>query len=415
MNSDVVIRERTRATPPTTPNVTLVPPAGLTLPNPQGGAAPALFCLFTQDWVTLQGFIGQALTLPINVGDFESKYGTFTDEQDIDGCVAAMQAIQALGTDFGDPQALMAELARNPAILQSDTAPPQVYTHIVWFATRLYQAATTFNQTLAQLLQLLNPAVCGTRQQCALALTQALTGTGGLQSTANGMVDLSRDLVSHFSEFTRKLSPSITAMDTYTGESSKFLQDVDADIQGDTTDEDTYQASADAAYKLWRDLTIAATTTSIGVMVISLGMLWPVSVALAGGLGDAAAKARKAYDDACASLAKAQEDERKKRLLRLDLVGFNTQMAPTDEAAQSFLATLQEVTGVWLDISGNIDYIAKNFTPEQLGDLNWVMQAMALDRATSDWKVIADKSQEYTANSLVTYTIHRFGDPLPPP
>jgi hypothetical protein len=148
-------------------------------------------------------------------------------------------------------------------------------------------------------------------------------------------------------------------------------------------------------------------------MVVTCGAGWPISAGLAGGLGDAAKKARDAYDDACRQRDAAEADEQKKIQLKVDLDGFNKQMAPVNQAAINFQTTLQQVTGVWTQIGVNIAYIADNFKPEQLGDLSWVMQALALERATGDWKIIADKAQEYTANSLVTYHFHTFGDPLP--
>jgi hypothetical protein len=385
----------------------------MTTPNPQNATAPPLFSMFTQDWVTLQGFVGQALTLPITVGDFQTKYGTFTDEQEIEGCVAAMLAIQQLSTSFGDPQALMAELAQNPAILQTTTAPAQLYTHIVWFATQLNQTATTFNQTLGQFITVLNPATCGSPAQCGALVAQILTGQGGLQSSAQTMVTMSNALVQSFAQFTGQLTPSITTMDTYTSDSSQFLKDVDAAIKTDTADEDTYRDQANAAYKLWRDLTISAVTTSIGVMVLSGGVLFPVAATLAGVLGSEAAKARSAYDAAINSLHQAEADEQKKRILRLDLKGFNDKSGETDAAAQAFLKSLQQVTAAWVGISSSLDFIVKNFTPAQLGDLSFIQKAMKLDQATQDWQAIATASQQYAANSLVTFTIHSFGDPLP--
>ena len=112
----------------------LVPSPGLVVQNPAGGAAPTLFCLFSQDWITLQTFIAQAMQLPINQGDFGAKYGTFVDMQAVQDCVAAMKSVQDLSNSFGDPTALVKKLAANPAILQTDTAPDQLYVHIVWFA-----------------------------------------------------------------------------------------------------------------------------------------------------------------------------------------------------------------------------------------------------------------------------------------
>jgi hypothetical protein len=392
-------------------STTLVPPAGLVVSNPEP-SGPPLFCLFTQDWITLQTFIVQTLQLPITKGDFETKYGTFTDETEVLNVVAAMQAIQALSTQFGDPKALVVELAKDPTILQSPTAPAQIYTHIVWFATKLFLAAQSYNQTLGQFMTLLNPANCGTPAQCGAILTEVLTGPGGLQSTAEEMVTLANALVQALAQFNVTLAPSVTTMSTYTAQSSTFYQDVTKAITADISDVASFQQAADDAYKLWRDLTISAVTTSVGVLVLTGGMAWPVSAALAGGLGDAAKKARDAYDKACAQRDAASADEQKKIQLKVDLGAFNTQMAPVQSAAVAFQTTLQQVTGVWTQIGVNIGYIATTFTPEQLGSLSWVMQALDLEKATLDWQAIATQAQEYTQQSLVTYNVQSFGTPI---
>jgi hypothetical protein len=397
------------ATPISIPS-TFSPPAGLVVDNPTAGSPP-LFCLFTKDWITMQGFIAQATMLPIATGDFTSKYGTFTDQDQVQGCLSAMTAIQGLSTTFGDPTALVSELATNPAILQTDIAPTQLYVHIVWFATKLYQTATTFNQTLGQLLTILN-AVPPAELQATLATI--LTGPGGLQSSAVSMVTLANNLIQDLAKFNQQLSPSITTMTNYTASSSQFYQHVVAAVGADATDVATFQDEADAAYKLWRDLTISAVTTSVGVMVLSGGMAWPASAILAGVLGDQAKKARDAYDKACSERDAAASDKQKKMTLQSDLGAFNTKMGPTNTAAQNFLEDLQKVSGVWTMIGSNLDYIAKNFTPAQFDNLPVWRDAMLLDSATQDWQTIAAKASEYTVNSLVTYQIVPFGSPLPP-
>jgi hypothetical protein len=393
---------------------TLEPPTGLVRPNPNDPNAPPLFALFTDDWLTLQTFIVQALQLPITTGDFEAKYGTFKDEQQVKDCIAAMQAVKALSARFGDPLALLKQLASNPAILQTDTAPTEIYTHIVWFATKLYQTATTYNQTLAAFKELLDPKSCGSPTECAAVLKEVLTGDGGLQSNALTMVALANDLVKALAQFAVDLKPSTTTMSDYTASSSTFYKDVEAAITADDNDVKTYQDQADTAYKLWKDLTISAITTSVGTLVLSGGMAWPLSAALAGGLGDAAKKARDAYNDACDQRNKASADEQKKIDLKADLSGFNDHMAPVNDAAVNFQGSLEKVAGVWTTIAGNIDFIATNFTPEKLGSLSWVMQALKCEQATQDWQAIAVAAQSYTANSLVTYQIHPFGTPMPP-
>jgi hypothetical protein len=390
---------------------TLVPASGLVVQNPGPDGGTPLFCLFTQDWITLQTFIVQALQLPIALGQFEDKYGSFSDESAIKDCIAAMANVQGLSNDFGDPTALVKEIASNPAVLQGDTAPDQLYLHIVWFATKLYQTATTFNQTLGQFMELLNATPAD--QRMAL-VTEILTGDGGLQSSAVSMGTLANALNQKMANFNLKLAPSVDEMSDYTSKSSKFYQDVEAAITQDTTDIDTFQKEADDTYKLWRDLTISATTVSIGLMVVTGGMAWPLSAVAAGVLGSQAKKARDAYDAAVEHVNAARADEQKKIRLKADLNGFNVQMAPVTQAAQNFQTTLAKVEGVWLTIANDLAYIAKTFTPDQFENLPVWKEASKLDLATQDWKIIAQKADEYTANSLVTYHIQDFTAPLPP-
>lgn len=390
---------------------TLVPAPGLVVANPAGGSAPPLFCLFTKDWITLQTFIAQTLQLPITTGDFQSKYGVFADEQSVKDCVAAMQGVQDLSTAFGDPMSLMNQLATNPAVLQTDQAPQQLYLHIVWFATKLYQTATTFNQTLGQLMTILNSVPASELPQ---TLSAILTGPGGLQSSAAQMVTLANALIQDLAQFNNQLKPKTDVMAGYTAKSSTFYQHVVDAIGQDAQEVTTYQDEADAAYKLWRDLTISAVSTSVGLVVLTGGMALPLAAVAAGVLGDQAKKARDAYDDACKKRDAASADKQKKMNLQNDLGAFNKQMTPVNEAAENFLTSLQKVAGVWTSIGSDLDYIAKNFTVDKFDGLPAWRDAMMLDSATQDWQAIAQKANEYTSNSLVTFRLTDFGAPLPP-
>lgn len=358
----------------------------------------------------MQTFIVQALQLPIAIGDFKTKYGDFADEADVEGCVAAMQAVNNLSAEFGDPTALVKELATNPAVLQTDTAPTQLYLHIVWFATKLFETATTFNQTLGQFMTLLNSTPPDQRQAM---ITEILTGDGGLQSSAVTMGQLANDLNKALAAFNLKLTPSVNTMATYSGHATKFYTEVTDDITTDLANVITYQEEADKAYKLWRDLTISAVTVSVGLVVLTGGMAWPAAAVAAGVLGSQAAKARKAYDDAMDEVHGAEADEQKKIALQNDLDAFNKQMLPVNTAAQAFAVTLATVEGVWLNIANDLASIAKNFTPDQFNNLPVWKEAMKLDDATQDWQTIAAAASNYTENSLVAYHIINFGDDLP--
>lgn len=386
---------------------TLVPPTGLVTKDPNN-SDKTLFCLFSQNWLTMQSLITQLLALPITEGDFVSKYGEFADKAEIDKVVAAMKTISDLSEQFGDPTKLIAQLADDPTILQSDTAPTQIYTHIVWFATKLYHAATTYNQTLEAFITLLQNS-----KDPEKTLQELLVGPSGLQSVAESMLTLANNLVQALAKFNTDLNPAVTNMTTYTAKDSDFLQEVNQDIEAEKQAIDTYQQAADDAFKAWKDYTIAATTSSIGVLVLSCGFAWPVSAVLGGVLGDKAKKARDAYNDAREHVREAKAEKQQKVLLYHDLSALNTQMEPATTASQEFQKTLQQVAGVWSGISNSIAHIANNFKPSDFDDLSTLMQALKLDQATKDWQEIAAASKDYTENSLVSFTLSTFGDPLP--
>jgi flagellar hook-basal body complex protein FliE len=358
----------------------------------------------------MQSFITQLLGLPINQGDFITKYGEFSDQNEVTKVMAAITAIRNLSEQFGDPTQLIQELANDPTILQSNTAPQEIYSHIVWFATKLNLAAKNYNQTLTYFLQLLQAS-----NDPLQTLKDVLTGPSGLQSVAENMIPLANDLVQALANFNTQLEPSVTNMSQYTNKDSGFLNDVTQDIATDKQSVQTYQDAANDAFKAWRDYTIAATTTSIGVLILSCGIAWPASAILGGVLGDKAAKARAAYDNALDQMHQAEAEEQKKILLYHDLNGLNIQMTPATAASQAFQTTLEQVLGVWTNISTNIAYIANNFTEDQLKDLPQVMQALDLEKATNDWQDIATASEEYTTNSLVTFELQGFGSQLPTP
>jgi hypothetical protein len=389
---------------------TLEPPAGALV---DATTTPPLFCMFTQDWLDLQSYIVQTLQLPITQGDFLAKYGTFADESEVEAVVAAMTAVQGLSADFGDPTVLMQELASNPAILESTTPPTQLYTHIVWTAYQIYNAAVTFNQTLGAFMELLDPKNCGSPTQCGQALATVLTGEGGLQSTAVGAEATVNALIAHLAQFNQQMAAPNTTIQTYTASSSQFYKDAVAAAGQDAQDVIAFQQDADAAYKAWKDYTISAVTVSVGLIIISGGMLWPAAAAAAGVLGHDAVEARDNYNKYCAERDQSSADEQKKHQLITDLGGLDTAVSQVGTAAANFVLALQQVAAAWVTIGNDLAFIVNNYTPEQLSNYNWVNQALKCEDATQDWQVIATAAQAYTSNSLVPFTSHSFGQPLP--
>ena len=389
---------------------TLQPPAGAMV---AANTDPPLFCMFTEDWLELQTYIVRALQLPITGPDFVSKYGTFTDQDEVTAVVAAMQAVQGLSTAFGDPTQLFNELQNNPAILEGTTAPTELYPHIVWTAYQIYNAATTFNQTLGQFMTLLNPANCGSPTQCAAVLTEVLTGAGGLQSTAVSATQTVNGLISHLSAFNQQMAGPNKTIQQYTANSSTFYTDAVNAAGQDAKDVISFQEDADAAYSAWKSYTIAAVTVSVGLIVISGGLLWPAAAVAAGVLGHDAVEARDNYNKYCAERDQSAADELKKQQLITDLGGLDSAVTNVSTAAANFVGTLAQVAAAWVTIGQDLAYIVNNYTPEQLANYTWVNQALKCEQATQDWATIGAAAQAFTIQSLVPFKSQVFGTPIP--
>jgi hypothetical protein len=163
------------------------------------------------------------------------------------------------------------------------------------------------------------------------------------------------------------------------------------------------QPAADAALKEWRDYTISAVTTSVGIMVLSCGLLWPVAVGLGVGLGVAASKARDAYNGLCDQINKSNVDIQRKTLLVTDLTGFNVAINKVAPSMKEFSTNLGIIEGVWVDIGANLAFICNNYTVDQLSSYPWVTQAMKIGDATAKWAAIGNVTQDFTQHSLVSY------------
>jgi hypothetical protein len=262
-------------------------------------------------------------------------------------------------------------------------------------------------------MQLLNPSNCGSPTQCGQALAEILTGAGGLQSTAVSATATVNQLITALSTFNTSMATPNATIQQYTASSSKFYTDAVNAAGQDAQDVIAFQQDADAAYKAWKDYTIEAVSVSVGLVIISGGLLWPAAAVAAGVLGHDAVEARDNYNKYCGERDAASADEQKKQQLITDLGGLNTAVGQVGTAAANFVTTLAQVAAAWVTIGQDLAYIVHTYTPEQLSKYSWVNQALKCEDATNDWQVIATAAQAYTQNSLVSFTTHTFGQALP--
>ncbi len=223
----------------------------------------------------MQTAVSASMALPISKGDFATKYGSFPamDQSMITGCVSSMAAIQNLSTRFGNPTTIKQQLAVDGTYLTSVTPPDPMYGHIVWLAGQIENAASTFTSTFSILRDVLSPSA-GTATERAENLRALLTGPGGLASTADDMHQKAATLSSKLALFDGDLGTAAKGIMDYSAQDSQIMKAADDLLGKLTKDIEDLRKSADEAYTEWRNYTIAAVTTSIGITILSFGMLW---------------------------------------------------------------------------------------------------------------------------------------------
>ncbi len=202
-----------------------------------------------------------------------------------------------------------------------------------------------------------------------------------------------------------------------------MLQQVDDKI-GNLGDEiKKLKKDRDAAYKAWQDFTIAAVTTSVGLVLIgaalapltgglSLLVAGGAAIAAGVGLGAKAAANRAKYNQYVALLKDAKVDLKKKQLLRGDLTGLNDSMTLVGPAMAGFVKSLQTIQGVWVQMGTDMKQISESLTPENVGSSAFLVKVKS-NVAVDAWKAVDDSAKQFTVESLIDYTSIDFGDPMP--
>ena len=371
------------------------------------------FVLFGNQWLVLQSYIQQALALPINEGDWNDKYGQFSKQDLVTDALGVMKDVHDLSAHFGNPHIVKKRISEDGNYLFGKTPPDEIYGHIIWLAVQIQNAAGAIKNYLTpeKLDRLLNPDRTPDPQKRARYLTEILTGKGGVQSKADKMKNLTADLLQKMTSFDGQMNAANKDLLEYVGAESEILADANQTVGDLNAGIKDLQGKADEAMEQWRNYTIAAVASSVGVMIITGGLALPIAAGLGGGLGAAAAMAMDVYNDLMADIAKAEVEVAKKTRLVTDLTGFNSQVALVTPAMSSFIQTLEEVEGVWAKVGTNLAYIVNNYSADQLGDLGWFMQTFEIDYAIEKWEKISAVTEEFTQNSLVSFRFEtQWGD-----
>ncbi|EAW37850.1 hypothetical protein, partial [Lyngbya sp. PCC 8106] len=250
--------------------LSIAPQPGLVKPADPNSGQKSQFGLFSDSWLELQGYVGTALEMPITEGDFKAKYGDFGGEQQVKDCIAAMQNVKASATEFGNPKTLRAQLISNPNLLATDEPPEEIYTHTVWLGQRVNSTAGRFVSGYQSVLDELGGLPPKDKVEALKAyLFDETLGPIPLSKTMSDEVGV---LIKKLGKFEQKMNEYNEILQSFTRDSSNLVQMVDQAIGAATERIKGLEKSRDAAYKAWKDFTIAAVTASIGCALI--GGIW---------------------------------------------------------------------------------------------------------------------------------------------
>lgn len=355
--------------------------------NQERGQPANRLIIFGNEWLTLQSHIASALKLPITTGDFVSRYGEFPDKDKINKAVQAMKNVQDLSGTFGNPTTLRDAIAKDGAILLQKEPPKEIYAHIVWLAGQVRSRA----DQIAFMFRNFSDVYSGhDAAQRAKDVRDFLTGPQGVVQTAEEMRKQTAKLLQKLADFDTKITAAHEELRLYTNASSDIMSEANKMIGEKKKEIKTLEGARDAAWKKWHDYTITACATSVGLLILSGGLLFPIALGLGIGFGVAAAKARSAYNDLCGQIAGAGQEITKKTLLTTDLSAFNTSISQVTPALSGFKTQLESIEGSWIDIGQRLTFVAQNYQDKELADMSLMMQKLKVAEAAHKWEEIKE-------------------------
>jgi hypothetical protein len=242
------------------------------------------------------------------------------------------------GALFGGPAALLSALATNPTMLLGPAPPSEVYARFVWFAAKVSAAARVMGATLAQLPTL--AVAAATPREAGALVEEVLVGPGGLKQTADTIAGLADDLVQVLEEIRQVPGGGLeSALATFKAEGADLEQ----------------QAAAAAALK-----------------------------------------ERELSQFQSAARAAAHH-------LRKTLEEFEVAAATVTAAAvvTNLRTSLTGMAAAWREAAVSLQSAVSGAPPEQLGSIEYLRDALDLDRGAKEWRAFADMVRAFIRQLLV--------------
>lgn len=354
------------------------------------------FALFTEEFIQLQILTTQALGLPAAVGAFEEKYGSFGSRDTVVKCVDGLKALSDHCQTFGNPAKLSADIQK----LGTGNKPDMLYGQIVWLSHKIANTAQNFGLTLKNLRKMLGEI--DDIEERYEALKELLEGRGGLIGEARKMqtetVKLRDDLVLFTNKMVQVKKPVtdyFSESGTLNQEAEKKLADIGARIK-------EAQAELSNAKDDYVKYCAAAAGSSVGLMLVSGGMAWPLAATAGGVLGALAEQARKRANEIESEIGRLNVENAKKARLVVDVKGLQSGVKPVDEHLKKVITGLESIGGAWTNVISQFTSIIEHSSPEVLKDLGDYTTASRIIVAQDKWAEIAKATFDFTGKAFVT-------------
>jgi hypothetical protein len=358
---------------------------------------PFKFALFSQEFIQLQMVTAQALTLPVVAGTFEDKYGTFASKDTVVNCVSALNSLSTLCKKFGNPTTLVTEIEK----LGKGAEPTSLYGRIVWVSQRIANTAENFHLSFGVLKTMLNQI--SDRKERYEALKGILGGDGGLITESIAMEARATSLRTALLAYSAEMTGVKTPIDKYFSASSDVCKEAVAkhkDVMDSIT---AAQIELTGARDDYTKYVAAATGSSVGLMIISFGVAWPLAAVSGGVLGALAEQARKRANEIEGQLATLRGEAAKKAQLVLDVNGLQSGVNPVELQLTKVCEGLDQIAGVWANVTSRLKNIIEQTSPEALADVDKFLTISRILTAQEKWKNIAETTYGFTERAFVKF------------
>lgn len=313
-------------------------------------------------WQDLDVFFSKTACAPASAAAFSEKFGTFEDASGVLDFVANATIANQTAQTLGSAASLKQQLVSNPGLLQSGTAPSEIYAQVVWCASQVQNVATSFETTLGALALLLNPGN-GSVEERAEQVKQILVGN---------------------------LVPDAVGLKVFTMEFQQQITPLQAKLR-----------EVNEALNKSNLLNLA--NQEIGYLEAKLSKL-----------NEKVAQAKKAADSA---LIGKEEKQKHYQELQAQANAMAAQIAAkrlfVSQMDNLFLATTTATVAL-LTVGNQIEKIGKIFadarsflmslctsaSAAQLADYQWLSGAMELPKGIANWAILANEAQKYTQLAL---------------